>query len=507
MLALAKPNRVRDFQQEDWVASVAGFGGQDDLVIGSGLYSGKVQFLDVNQKETEEGEKDTVVEFVAHEEALTSITSLPSSSSSSTTNILTASKDFSVKCWGINTTDIHNLLTSEPKKNQKKPKEIPYTPNHLFTLQGHTASVEEVTVNEQGKIACTASFDKTLKLWDLEDSLSSSSSKSTERKTKRRKGENGNETTPVGGANVVVPTGTLVGHTQAVSSAVWLNAGKVASGSWDYSVKIWDVESCACVQTFEGNKAVTSLTASHASGMLGGMFVSGHCDPLIRVWDYREGKMEGKKALKSHSAWVSSVEWHPTSDFLFVSGSYDGSVKVWDVRSMLPMHTVAKLHKDKVLCVKWCGDKVCFVLFLFFFIFIFIYLYICFIFFCFIFFCFGILLILFFSFSLYFFFLFFFLDYYQWRSRSHSSCPLRRHLNNKKQNKKQIKTKKKTKERKQQKIFPNENYNLYHNIYVPSINSFPLFLSFFLSPPTLHITTALKKKIIIFDLYILLKKH
>lgn len=64
-----------------------------------------------------------------------------------------------------------------------------------------------------------------------------------------------------------------------------------------------------------------------------------------------------KERLISHRLWVSSVAWHPTRPLL-LSGSHDGRIKVWDVRSRIPLHTLPTVHKGKVLCVAWDGERI-----------------------------------------------------------------------------------------------------------------------------------------------------
>ncbi len=75
---------------------------------------------------------------------------------------------------------------------------------------------------------------------------------------------------------------TLEGHTKAVWCIVTLNDGRIASGSSDCKIKVWDVVAARCVQTLEGcadTKAVRCLAA------LGdGRLASGSSDGEIRLF-------------------------------------------------------------------------------------------------------------------------------------------------------------------------------------------------------------------------------
>jgi len=64
-----------------------------------------------------------------------------------------------------------------------------------------------------------------------------------------------------------------------------------------------------------------------------------------------------KMTLSSHSGWVTSAAWSPSSNFTIVSGSHDQTLKVWDIRSSTPLHTIAA-HEGKVLAVDWVKDYI-----------------------------------------------------------------------------------------------------------------------------------------------------
>ena len=71
---------------------------------------------------------------------------------------------------------------------------------------------------------------------------------------------------------------------------------KVASGSGDNTVKLWDVTSGECLQTLEGHsRYVTSVSFSPD----GTKVASGSWDKTVKLWDVTSG--ECLQTLEGHS--------------------------------------------------------------------------------------------------------------------------------------------------------------------------------------------------------------
>ena len=191
-------------------------------------------------------------------------------------------------------------------------------------------------------------------VWDITKVEESSSEPSKKRKTTF-----GSESKRIVRTDIVLESA----HSQLVSGVSWGNHstdtnGFLISGSWDHSIKLWDVEKQDCLLTLNGSRVVSCLDTSYHSE---GVVATGHPDCTIRLWDVRtnttNSTISDNNFRPSHRAWVSSVQWSKSNAYHLASCSHDGTVKLWDIRSSNPLHTVRAFAKDeKALCLIWEND-------------------------------------------------------------------------------------------------------------------------------------------------------
>jgi len=160
---------------------------------------------------------------------------------------------------------------------------------------------------------------------------------------------------------------SLQAHTSKVSGVSWGNYEKrnsrssseprqLITGSWDHSLKVWDIERQDCLLTLNGSRVVSCLDTSYHST---GIVATGHPDCTVRLWDTRTADDAKESSLMlvsdntfrpSHKEWIADVQWSRHNPYHLASTSHDGTVKMWDIRSPLPLHTVRAFGKtDKGL--------------------------------------------------------------------------------------------------------------------------------------------------------------
>jgi len=171
-------------------------------------------------------------------------------------------------------------------------------------LKGHTGWVTSIaTTPDTNDMIVSGSRDKSLLVWSLTH-------------------EDG---------NYGYPRRSLKGHSHFVQDVVISSDGQFAlSGSWDSTLRLWDIQAGTTARRFVGHKKEVLSVAFSADNR---QIVSASRDRTLRLWNTL-GECKFVIEENSHNLWASCVKFSPnTQNPIVVSGGWDKLVKVWNLNN------------------------------------------------------------------------------------------------------------------------------------------------------------------------------
>jgi len=164
------------------------------------------------------------------------------------------------------------------------------------SLKGHGHFVQDVVISSDGQFALTGSWDRTLRLWDLNSG-----------KTTRR----------------------FIGHTKDVLSVAFsADNRQIVSGSRDKKIHLWNtLGQMKYAITEDGHKEWVSCVR-FSPNLQNPLIVSAGWDNLVKVWNLTQCKL--RTNLVGHTGYVNTVTVSPDGS-LCASGGKDGKAMLWDL--------------------------------------------------------------------------------------------------------------------------------------------------------------------------------
>ena len=119
------------------------------------------------------------------------------------------------------------------------------------------------------------------------------------------------------------------------------------TASWDKMVRVIDLESNKVVKSFIASKEAIKCMQVNDDYI----FVAG-CDPIIRRFDFSEGKM---KVFQGHKGWIYCLAIQEEPKPRLFSGGDDRSVIIWDIATQKTLETLTG-HENGVTCIGFANN-------------------------------------------------------------------------------------------------------------------------------------------------------
>jgi len=202
-------------------------------------------------------------------------------------------------------------------------------------LKGHSHYVQDVAISSDGQFALSASWDKTLRLWDLE------MGKSTRRfeghtndvlsvafSPDNRQIVSGSRDKTIKLWNTLAQCKyTINAHNDWVSCVRFLpthiKTPVVVSAGWDKHVKVWYLPNCQQLSDYQGHSGYLNCVTVSPDGSL---CASGGKDFKVMLWDLNENK---HLYTLDHKEIINAMCFSPNRYWLCVATG--STIKIWDL--------------------------------------------------------------------------------------------------------------------------------------------------------------------------------
>ena len=122
-----------------------------------------------------------------------------------------------------------------------------------------------------------------------------------------------------------------------------MHSGLIATGSYDTTIRIWDLEKLSCIKTIHDLGKVFALLEFEPN-----MLLSSSSENTICLWDINSNKNDYIHNFTGHKLWVNCLIKY--DDNTFISASNDCLTIIWDYSQKKRIKKY-KVHSDCIMAL------------------------------------------------------------------------------------------------------------------------------------------------------------
>ena len=197
--------------------------------------------------------------------------------------LVSGSRDKTLMVWKIDTNSEGQPETIAPYKS----------------LHGHSHFISDLVLSNDGNFAISASWDHTLRLWDL---------------------------------NKMESVKRFVGHEGDVMSVAFsADNTKILSVGRDKTINLWNTVG-KCVKSIKTDSHTEWISCVRfVANSKGNKFVTGGWDNLVKTWTLDEN-FKAESTIHHHTGFINTIAFSPDGSIMATAGK-DGNVAMWTLNN------------------------------------------------------------------------------------------------------------------------------------------------------------------------------